>query len=399
MANLIKIKYKQDIYLFAKQAKLKIEANNYLHQIMEKYTKEITYIKNLLNEYYKEEIKENLKRNILFNGITNYNKELFDSTKNFKQELKKLLHKYNTFIEEFFDEYSMNKQELMSRSFDYFILENKLKEKDDIIFGLNESIEKYNIHACTIFSSYEINVNQKWGNYYSHTELNKLQHDMMYECTMFNKYKKKSWKKEIKKIDLTKLKKFLIKILNFFEKISNVDNQNTNLNIDNEKLNFHLNNEDIISRIISKNISENEQDFHSKFQFKDNLYNSLIKTNCFPTFSDTKEFIEKQENNRINNIIKFNGDLNFSFFPLKKKEKKNDDDNENKKKINLLPVEELFDVNNDDDKEEAIIDDELHSDDETVFSTKVIPLKKLTIHYLVELEKQVPKLNLIKKKL
>jgi hypothetical protein len=72
--------------------------------------------------------------------------------------------------------------------------------------------------------------------------------------------------------------------------------------------------------------------------------------------------------------------------------------NKNKKnkksKINFLTVDELFDVNNHEGKEEAIIDDELHSDEETTFEIKIKPLKKIGIHYIPKIRKQVPIINL-----
>jgi hypothetical protein len=51
-------------------------------------------------------------------------------------------------------------------------------------------------------------------------------------------------------------------------------------------------------------------------------------------------------------------------------------------------------VNNHEGKEEAIIDDELHSDEETTFEIKIKPLKKIGIHYIPKIRKQVPIINL-----
>jgi hypothetical protein len=73
---------------------------------------------------------------------------------------------------------------------------------------------------------------------------------------------------------------------------------------------------------------------------------------------------------------------------------KNQNKNSSKSIKNFLTVDELFDLNNHEGKEEAIIDDELHSDDETVFEIKVKPLKKVSIHYIPQIKNQVPKINL-----
>ena len=57
-------------------------------------------------------------------------------------------------------------------------------------------------------------------------------------------------------------------------------------------------------------------------------------------------------------------------------------------------MDELFDVNNHEGKEEAIIDEELHSDDDIIFELKIKPLKKIGIHYMPKIKKQVPFINL-----
>ena len=51
-------------------------------------------------------------------------------------------------------------------------------------------------------------------------------------------------------------------------------------------------------------------------------------------------------------------------------------------------------MNNLEGKEEAIIDEELHSDDDTKFEIKIKPLKKIGIHYVPKIRKQVPFINL-----
>ena len=68
-------------------------------------------------------------------------------------------------------------------------------------------------------------------------------------------------------------------------------------------------------------------------------------------------------------------------------------DNSKKTKFNLISKEELFEISNYEGKNEAIIDDELHSNDETKFETKVIPNKKIINDYLNKIKKEVPSLN------
>ena len=51
-------------------------------------------------------------------------------------------------------------------------------------------------------------------------------------------------------------------------------------------------------------------------------------------------------------------------------------------------------MDNHEGKEEAIIDEELHSDEGTIFELKIKPLKKINIHYLPKIKKQIPIINL-----
>ena len=99
----------------------------------------------------------------------------------------------------------------------------------------------------------------------------------------------------------------------------------------------------------------------------------------FSTFIDNNyDSLFKYKSHEINNNKNINKNLKKSSNSIK----------------NFLTVDELFDVNNHEGKEEAIIDEELHSDEETVFEIKVKPLKKINIHYIPQIKKQVPKINL-----
>ena len=57
-------------------------------------------------------------------------------------------------------------------------------------------------------------------------------------------------------------------------------------------------------------------------------------------------------------------------------------------------MEELFDLANNEGEKEAIIDDELHSDEEIVFETKIKSKKKIINDYLPSIKKIVPNLYL-----
>ena len=121
--------------------------------------------------------------------------------------------------------------------------------------------------------------------------------------------------------------------------------------------------------IIDEEKKKNEDNNNNLIDEKEQLYSSV--------FIDEKNF---------ENIFKFQShEINNKNKKLKKISKSIRD---------FLTVDDLFDVNNHEGKEEAIIDDELHSDDEEVFEIKVKPLKKIAIHYIPKIKKQVPKINL-----
>ena len=78
-----------------------------------------------------------------------------------------------------------------------------------------------------------------------------------------------------------------------------------------------------------------------------------------------------------------------------------DDDKRNKKikKYNnkvikdFFKIEDLFDISQEEGESEGIIDDELHSDDETLYENKINQQYKLSTDYLKNIKKLIPTLN------
>jgi hypothetical protein len=110
---------------------------------------------------------------------------------------------------------------------------------------------------------------------------------------------------------------------------------------------------------------------------------------------EKEKYNNENDKTNINNITQYkedifnlDKDLNLNNTKKIKKNKKNNS------KIEFLTVDDLFDVDNHEGKEEAIIDEELHSDEGTIFELKIKPLKKINIHYLPKIKKQIPIINL-----
>ena len=93
-----------------------------------------------------------------------------------------------------------------------------------------------------------------------------------------------------------------------------------------------------------------------------------------------------------NEEIKNNSGLIFNkktFQKTKIKEKKG-----NKIIYEFQKIEDLFNISSEDGEKEKIIDDELHSDDESVFEKKIKQPIKLTSNYFDDVKKLIPDINL-----
>ena len=146
---------------------------------------------------------------------------------------------------------------------------------------------------------------------------------------------------------------------------------------------------------VKKAISEDVLDNNLNYELKDlnreliyfNIYNTqCIKYNTKKRNLSTKiklleqiiEIFEKYMRNRLTKKFEEDEQNNILLKELSNINKNNPSRNKNEnEKINILTVSELFDVNNNEGKAEEIIDDELHSDDEIIFETKIKHQKKI----------------------
>ena len=203
---------------------------------------------------------------------------------------------------------------------------------------------------------------------------------MIYQCQNFIQYNNKCFKKEKEIGQIQNKKNCLNEIINYYnnELGNNIKKEEKYKKIKNSnKKNKNL----LMQTMILKNekelsLFEGKEDYLNEHLLLDKENNN-IDINDNLNINNITHYIEKSE---IGKSINIDSKI--------KKHKIH------KSKIDFLTVDELFDVNNHEGKEEAIIDDELHSDEDMIFEKSIKPLKKIGIHYMAKIKKQVPFINL-----
>ena len=408
---------KQHIQSLAELCIYVIYQNKFLLSQKERYKSQINLIKKILVNNSKLDNKNKSKKSIILNDdLKDYYNSFVTTNFELKKEKQKIIGKYNKYKEDLIKEDSMNKQLLSNTEYDNLILLFQLKEKDDILKSLEKSYNSLKKSAYFKENKREKNVNNKWGEYYLTLNLNDLSEKMMGECQNFIQFRNKCEKKEKEKSKINKkielyeeLIKYYKNCLGYNKTKSDIclngrkenENINSNKNKRNKKTNndkisltktYIINNENKLSLFDNeKNLLE-ENLIIDEEKKKNNNYNDDINNNSY----NNEESINGKE--KLTSSVFITGDVYKNLFMNKSAKDLNNIKNQNKnssKSIkNFLTVDELFDLNNHEGKEEAIIDDELHSDDETVFKIKVKPLKKVSIHYIPQIKNQVPKINL-----
>ena len=384
-----KQKRKEQIIILAEDAKEKINQNRILTENIDNYNKHIQMIKSFMNKYSESnKITEKFQNN-------NNNKTIF-----IKDEFKKYFYPAIGLVvsvrDTYFDDVSGDNLNYNQIHMDAFILSNSLEQKLNIIKKLKQSIhfsKDYNIFREP---KRETLINSRYSEDYIDDINQELQRYALYEFRQFNKYSNRCMKK-LKKVNKYKNKKnFFQQIINYFEQINygNIKNNNSNLNS-----NSHLkisgnnyNNNKIVKVIKMPNKkyykSDNDNNFYNTINL--NNYSDL-------NIEDFGNGLSGLNTYEIDQTFNFgNNHLNNNLFSLSNNINSNNKNNSNKKskKINLPTVEELFDLTNNEGEKEAIIDDELHSDDEIVFETKIKAKKKIIKDYLPNIKKVIPNLYL-----
>ena len=344
-----------------------ISENKFLEEKKELYNKHLNFIKSIL---INKSNTLNIKKE-----ITQLRDTLLLSNTSLKNENKILNNKLSLYQDNISKEGSFSeKQKLINAKSDNLLLIYQIKEKDDIIKRLSNALESLRINKYFKESKRESSVNNKWGHYYITLNLNNLAEKMIYQCQNFIQYNNKCFKKEKEKTQINDKKKYLNELINFYrnelgDKIKTEGSKKIK--------NSNKNNKKLLTQTM---ILKNEKEL-SLFEGKDDYLNDnlLINKEVNNNLNVNKTTQFEEDENQINKYIRQE---------IKKKTKHKNS------KFNFLTVDELFDVNNHEGKEEAIIDDELHSDEDLIFETKIKPLKKIGIHYLPKIKKQVPFINL-----
>ena len=360
---------KKQIQSLAELCINKIYENKFLVDQKARYNNHLIFIKTILtNKTNSLNIKKELKE---------LHESLKLSNNLLKKEKKNLDNKLDTYIDNLSKEGSFSEQQkLMNAKSDNLLLIYQIREKDDIINSLNKAIESIKANKYFKESKRESSVNNKWGQYYITTNLNDLGRKMMVECENFIQCNNKCFKKNKEKNQISTKKNCLNDIINYFRKElgDNIKNEEKIKKIKNA----NKNNKKLLTQTM---ILKNEKDL-SLFDVKDDYLNENL-------------LIDQERNNNdinLNNTIQYFEDIKIDK-QIKSETKKKKNKNK-KSKIDFLTVDELFDMNNLEGKEEAIIDEELHSDDDTKFEIKIKPLKKIGVHYIPKIRKQVPFINL-----
>ena len=399
-----KQKRKEQIISLAGEAKNKINQNRILSAQIDNYNNHIKLIKSFMNKYSENnKLTESLsndntnskKNKFIKDEFKNYYQQLKQSVEELREATKKIKQKYETNNDIYFDDSDGDNLNYKQIQVDAFILSYSLEQKINIIKKLKESIhfsKDYNIFREP---KRETLINTKYSEDYIDDINQENQRYCLYEIKQFNKYYNKCQKK-IKKINNCKNKINLFKqIIKYFEQINNEKTKNnktiSSINTKNNNKNI-INSNKIVKnkKIITKKNYKSENDNNFYNTINPNTYGNLNNDDFGNNLEDLNTYETDQTFNFGKNLN--NNLLSLTNNSIKNNSKKNE--SKNHKKINLPTVEELFDLTNNEGEKEAIIDDELHSDEEIVFETKIKPKKKINVDYLPKIKKEIPNLYL-----
>ena len=402
----------------ANEANLKIKINKQLSDIIIIYKNQINEIKKIINKSKEENFSAPKKDKQNIQLIIEYISKIKLLKNKFNEEITKSTEKINEFKTKLFNNYS-NNQPLDKQELDNFILQNTL-------IKLNNDTLRYNLSLKSIkeFSVFrepkrDSSVDKKNGEYYIYDISIDEQRNMLQTSRAFNilqnkskgylkKIKEKNKKIEKLKYFIEKLKKNINKLPtlkkyesseNVFSQIEDIrtsvklekNNNKKKFKEDETSFEYNINNKYFKRKHSKKNSPKRKYSKH----FDDNLESDEDKNEHNNSFVEIRskninlplinKFNEENEENEDENEENMNKNNNYIYHYKR--------DNSKKTKFNLISKEELFEISNYEGKNEAIIDDELHSNDETKFETKVIPNKKIVSDYLNQIKKEVPSLN------
>ena len=373
---------KDSIAILADKARENIIQNKYLSEKLNIFKQQITTIKNLINNFWKNSNEKNISTKIL----SKYKEHLEVLKSYLKEDINKNSYKLNVLQKKSLNDYSYENRTLSQLSIDNFILKNTLIKLYSMVQSLNDSIEiskKYEIFRESKRENL-IDIKQS-KNVFPVCNL-ELQQKMLSYCRAYSKYRYKNAKKLVK---INKEKQNILSLIEFIKTCStqfdedSLENKSRFQTPVDKKIMKNLEINKILSekgKLKSKKLKRTKtkakltkKRFESKFIDSNNMKSNEQRQNSF----DNKGLLDI----RINNL--FNSDI---------KTKK--EESTEKKKINLLKIDELLDIYNIEAEDENIIDNELNSDDDVFLEKKIKPKKTINKEYYSILKKDVPKINL-----
>ncbi len=379
---------KESITILADEAKTQISRNKYLLEMIDIFNQQISMVKSLIKSYSSHNIQKKSKDN---NPALNYKNQLSSLNAKLKEEINKNNKKHENLLNNISKESSEVNQTLSQFYIDNFILNNTISKYNYEIKALNDRIEaskKYDIFREPKRES-ELDIKESKNIYLIHNL--ETQQKMLSFCRSYVSNKYKNIKKKSKIKELIKQVNLLKKYVNYYSyKIYGDETKGLNdlFNFNSAKKNENVKNVDIKKRIGTTP--------HYKKQFENIDKNNKINEEGEENKKE-EEIIENNNNDNSFNKTSFFNDGEISLFKNINEDENNKNKTEEKKerkRINILNIDELLDIENIEVEDEDIIDNELNSDDEVFFETKIKPKKKIKTHFLSDLKKNVPSINL-----
>lgn len=396
--NSKKEKRKLEIKELAEIGTEKINENKFLLETISVYQSQLNFIKSILDKKSKLSINNSVESsNIIKKDFISFYEQLKKSVENLREVNKKLLQKFEMNNNIIFDESSLSKLDLNKNRIDIFILDYEIKQQNDIIKKLNESIINSKRHSIFRENKRESETSRNAAANYINNDNLYAQRDLQIECRNYNKSFNRNKKKIINIEKMKEIKKSLSQYINYSRQEKNKNNTNNRENkIFNKKKN-DVKKSDFFSFQVTKKKSINKKKSNNN---DNNDFNSIAIDELGKKYQfggDSLMINEEEENNKEQTYISNNNNYNSLFFSnnsIKSSIKEKDKKKKVKQKFNFLTFDELFDLDNEEGEKELIIQEELHSDDEVVFEKKIKNKNRINTEYLSKIKKQVPGLYL-----
>lgn len=318
--------------IFAKDANKKITINKYLYKKYELYNHYYLLTKEIISKCLDE---KNTPPITFFNK---YYDEIKKDCNNLEKDYKNVYSKFNSLMSECGNELSMGKPILEQKKNEQFTLNFIKIERNNTIDSLKKSIKSSKDYHLFREPKRDTLIDIRKGNKEIEKITTELQKNMLYECKKCNKC-------------TNDIKKYTSKIIGISKNINLLKNY--------------------IEKNNRKSFSKNNLNFLSISKAK-----KVTKSDRYSIGGKINE--NEYENNSDDD---------------KDKEVKKKYEPKNKTILEFIKVENLFDISKEEGENEKIIDDELHSDDESVFENKVKPAKKISTNYLKTIKKIIPSFN------